>query len=353
MIGGICSRIEGENTMVQRKGRNVLLFVSFCLLLIARSPARGASATPTNFATSITGEAVTAVWIAKDRGFLRKHGLDARFILMPKSPTAVAALIAGEIDMAIIGPGHLLNAASSGANIVGIANFVQKLDYSLVGTPEVKTAETLRGKRVGIAGPGALSHIVALLALERLGLDANQAKIAFITIPGTEVNRRAALETKLVDAAPLRGSVADLYVKRGYSMLFNFKDSGVAMPQILLATTRRTISTKPDLVDAYLKGFIEAIAYLMEPSNKNSVMGIISSNLRLDSAAAAEEAYESIINVYERVPYPKVEGMKMLHRILGPLNPKLVQVQPESTVDNGPLGRLESSGFVRSVYEKP
>ena len=120
---------------------------------------------------------MAALWIARERGFFNKHGLDVQFVLMPRSAVTIASLVAGEIDMAIIGPGNLLNAASGGAELVGIGNLVQKLDYRLVSRPEIKKPEDLRGKRVAISGPGAVSHIVALLALQMLGIDANQAKI--------------------------------------------------------------------------------------------------------------------------------------------------------------------------------
>ena len=332
---------------------SIISLLSFFLLLERTSFAASSSLTLSNFAMSITSESVAAVWVAKDRGLFRKYGLDVRFIQMPSSSVAVAALIAGEIDMEVIGPGHLLNAASGGADVVGVANLVQKLDYRFVSRPEIKTSEDLRGKSVAISGTGAVSHIVSLLSLQRLGLEAGQAKIAFLAIPGTEVNRRAALETKKVDATPLNGSVGDLYVKRGYTMLFNFKDSGISLPQTVVATTRRIMATKPEVLESYLKGFMEAIAYLLEPPNKSSVMRIIAANLRLNNDAAVEEAYHAVVDSYERVPYANAEGMRMLHNILGSINPKLAQVRPESTVDNGFLNRLESSGFIQSVYKRP
>lgn len=307
----------------------------------------------TNIATSITSESIAALWVAKDRDLLRKHGLDARFILMPKSPVSVAALIAGEIDAAVIGPGHLLNAASGGADVVGIANFVQRLDYRFIGRPELKRPEDLQGKRVAISGPGAVSHIVALLSFQRLGIDPARAKVAFVTIPGTEVNRRAALETRSVDATPLNGSVGDLYANKGFTMLLNLKHAGLILPQTMLVTTRRTIATKRDVVEAYLKGLIEAIAYLIEPANKQSMLQIIASNLRLDSASAAEEAYQAVVSSYERVPYPNPGGMKMLHELLTSINPKLEQVRPDTVVDAGLVAELEKSGFIKSLYRKP
>lgn len=142
-----------------------------------------------NLAGSVTSESMTALWVARDRGLFKKHGLDMQFILMPRNPLTIAALLAGEIDAAIVGPGHVINAASSGADIVGIANLQQKLDYRLNGRPEIKTKEDLRGKRIAISGPGSTSHLVTMLALQALNVDINQAKITLLTIPGTEMNR--------------------------------------------------------------------------------------------------------------------------------------------------------------------
>ncbi len=42
---------------------------------------------------------------------------------------------------------------------------------------------------------------------------------------------------------------------------------------------------------------------MFEPANKENVMRIIATNLRLSNANEAEEAYQSVINSYERVPY--------------------------------------------------
>jgi NitT/TauT family transport system substrate-binding protein len=157
-----------------------------------------------NLSSSVTSESMTAVWVARERGLFKKHGLDMQFILMPRNPLAVAALIAGEIDAAIIGPGHLVNAGLSGADLIGIATFHQKLDFRLNSRPDIKKAEDLRGKRVAISGPGSTSHLVSLLSLQGLNIDPVQARIAFLTIPGTEMNRRLALETGGVDATHRR-----------------------------------------------------------------------------------------------------------------------------------------------------
>ncbi|MGH7872684.1 MAG: ABC transporter substrate-binding protein, partial [Candidatus Binatia bacterium] len=163
---------------------------------------------------------MAVLWVARDRGLFKKHGIDVQFILMPRNALAVAALLAGEIDAAIVGPGHVINAASSGADLIGIANLKQKLDYRLDARPEIKKKEDLRGKRIAISGPGSTSHLQALLALQDFNIDPTQGKITFLTIPGTEMNRRLALETGGVDATTLTGSVGDIYGNKGYTVLY-------------------------------------------------------------------------------------------------------------------------------------
>ena len=111
---------------------------------------------------------MTHVWVARERGLFKKYGVDMQFILMPRNPLAIAALLAGEIDAAIIGPGHLVNAGLSGAELAGIANFNQKLDFRLNTRPDIKKPEDLRGKRIAVSGPGSTSHLVSMLALQGL-----------------------------------------------------------------------------------------------------------------------------------------------------------------------------------------
>jgi NitT/TauT family transport system substrate-binding protein len=303
-----------------------------------------------NLASSVTSESATHVWLARDRGLFKKHGLETQFILMPRNPLTVAALIAGEIDAAIIGPGHLVNAGLSGADLIGIANFHQKLDFRLNARPEIKKADDLRGKRIAISGPGSTSHLVAMLSLQSLNIET--ARVSFLTIPGTEVNRRLALETNGVDATTLRGAMGDLYGNKGYNILYNLKSTGTTLPQNMLVTTRRTATAKPQVIEAYLKAMIEAIALTLDPANKELVIRLLASNLRLSNPADLEEAYQSVIHSYERTPHISLEGMKRLHKLLAMINPKVAEVRVENVIDNSYMNKLESSGFIQSVSRK-
>jgi NitT/TauT family transport system substrate-binding protein len=313
------------------------------------------SATPqirSNLSSSVTSESMTHVWVARDRGLFKKHGVDMQFILMPRNPLAIAALLAGEIDAAIVGPGHVINAASSGADLIGIANLKQKLDYRLNARPEIKRKEDLRGKRIAISGPGSTSHLQALLALQDFNVDPTHAKIAFLTIPGTEMNRRLALETGGVDATTLTGAVGDLYGNKGYPVLYNSRNTGATLPQTMLVTTRRIAAAKPQVIEGYLKALIEGIAVTLDPANKELVLRLLASNLRLSNPADAEESYHAVVNSYERAPHTSLEGMKRLHKLMSQINPKIADVRVENAIDNSFMNKLEASGYIQSLYKK-
>jgi NitT/TauT family transport system substrate-binding protein len=333
---------------VIRVGVSIFLAV----MLSHALPGRLAAQTRTNLAGSVTSETMTVLWVARDRGLFKKHGLDMQYILMPRNPLAIAALLAGEIDAAIVGPGHVINAASSGVDLIGIANLKQKLDYRFNTRPEIKRKEDLRGKRIAISGPGSTSHLQALLALQELNVDPTQAKIAFLTIPGTEMNRRLALETGGIDATSLTGSVGDIYGNKGYPVLYNSKNTGATLPQTMLVTTRRIAAAKPQVIEGYLKTMIEAIAVTLDPANKELVMRLQASNLRLTNPADAAESYHSVVNSYERAPHTNLEGMKRLHKLMTQITPGIGDVRVENVIDNSFMNKLETSGYIQSFYKK-
>ena len=300
--------------------------------------------------SSVTSESMTHVWVARERGLFKKYGIDMQFVLMPRNPLAIAALLAGEIDAAIIGPGHLVNAGLSGAELAGIANFNQRLDFRLNTRPEIKKPEDLRGKRIAVSGPGSTSHLVSMLSLQGLNID--PAKISFLTIPGTEMNRRLALESGSVDATTLRGAMGEVYANKGYTLLYNLKSAGVTLPQNMMVTTRRAAAAKPQVIEGYLKATIEAIAMINDPANKELVHRLLASNLRLSNPADVEESYQAVITNYERAPHTSVEGMKRLQKLLTQLNSKIAEVRVETLLDNSFMNKLESSGFIQGLYKK-
>ncbi len=91
---------------------------------------------------------------------------------------------------------------------------------------------------------------------------------------------------------------------------------------------------------------------ISDPANKEIVSRLLASNLRLSNPADVEESYQAVISNYERAPHTTLEGMKRLQKLLIQLNPKIVEVRVETLIDNSFMNKLESSGFIQSLYKK-
>ena len=112
-----------------------------------------------------------ATWVAYEGGLFKKYGLDVDLVLIRSAATITAALLAGEAPMIQLGGNGTIQAALQGADSVNVLTLVPIIPQSLVVTPNIKTAEDLKGKRIGVSRFGALSDLVVRRYLRKFGLD--------------------------------------------------------------------------------------------------------------------------------------------------------------------------------------
>src|SRR5262245_34506332 len=144
---------------------SAILFAScFCLLNAARAQEK------IRLSHSAL-ESSNAVWyLAQDRGFYKKHGLDADLLFIPSTTTSVSSLVAGDVQVANASGGGVASAVVAGADLVLVACYVNSLPYELVVHEAVKPAEALKGKSIGISRVGRAADGAARASTQRLGL---------------------------------------------------------------------------------------------------------------------------------------------------------------------------------------
>src|SRR5215470_9413035 len=120
------------------------------------------------------------LWIPRERGLFKKHGLDAELILIESGTLTSQALASGEIGIAdnAGAPAIISNASGSGETIV--MGLINSLEYNMVSTKQVKDLMDLKGKRIGVSRIGSSSHAAAEIALDHFKLDAKRDNIAFV-----------------------------------------------------------------------------------------------------------------------------------------------------------------------------
>src|ERR1044071_3028624 len=83
---------------------------------------------------------VTTLWVAQEKGFFAKNGLDVQTIFIPGSPTLIATLNTGDVHLGYTGGTATLGAAVGGLDLKIVAAFGNFVQTDLVVRPDIKTA---------------------------------------------------------------------------------------------------------------------------------------------------------------------------------------------------------------------
>ena len=110
--------------------------------------------------------------------FGAKYGVDIDMVEFTSSTTPVKALISGDIDAYTTSPGIALVAMSRGAPLKFIGCNWQGATYTLYGAPDVKTVADLKGKSIGVSGPGSMPDLFAREVLSAKGVSAENITFA-------------------------------------------------------------------------------------------------------------------------------------------------------------------------------
>src|SRR5262245_28559554 len=113
---------------------------------------QGAAAEGTRFLVSYGGTAgyQLPLWVNKELGFSKKHGVDLEIILIQAGSPNIQALLGGSLQLTQTAASSAVIGAARGAPVVIVATLENKLTMQLISRPEIKEPQQLRGKTIGI-----------------------------------------------------------------------------------------------------------------------------------------------------------------------------------------------------------
>jgi NitT/TauT family transport system substrate-binding protein len=292
----------------------------------------------------------TPVWAAKDRGRLKKYGLDAEIIVMQGGTQLVQALVGGSLDFAVMG-GAYLTGAVRGADLVMVATHMDKFPYSLIVKSTIKRAEDLRGARLAISRFGSSSDAGLRVVLQRTGM--NPDKDVTILQVGGQTERYAALRSGVVDGTVVIPPLSSAAQRAGFNSIFNMAKLDIPYPQEGVVASRQYIAKRRDTLLRFLRGFLEAVRDLK--AEKEFAIAVMSKHLRMDpkqDRQALEDSFrEVVIEQMLKIPYPSVEAIKMGIELLGKDRPAKASSDPKDYIDASLMQELDKTGFPQSLYK--
>jgi NitT/TauT family transport system substrate-binding protein len=295
-------------------------------------------------------ESSNAVWyLAQDRGFYKKNGLDADLIFIPSTTTSVTSLVAGDVQVANASGGGVASAVVAGADLVLVSCYLNSLPYELVVNESIKSAEDLKGKSIGISRIGSASDVAARALIKGLGLEAD--KQVMIMQVGGPAERAAAYRTGRIAGFPSPPGIIHLTQGMPFRILISTADfqQRFDFPYICATTTKSYLARQRETVKKVLMAHIEAAQYFK--THKEETKKIISKYSRITSPAYLEAAYTATAKLYDRVPLVTRPGVETQIKEATSRKPG-AKLRFEDMVDESIVLELEKSGFIDKVYQQ-
>jgi NitT/TauT family transport system substrate-binding protein len=197
--------------------------------------------------------------IAINRGFFRDQGLTVEPIFVRGGPTAIAALVSGNVEFGSIGGAQAaIRSRARGLDLQIIASQSNYTNYTLLGSKDARRVEELRSKVIGVTGAGAFSDFVIRIYLKRNNLDPDK-DVVLRAIGGTAV-RAIALENGHIAAAPFSAEDAVRLLDKGYPMIVNLNEA-LRIPQSIFVTRGEMLEKSPETSKRFLKAVIQGMQF--------------------------------------------------------------------------------------------
>ena len=325
--------------------RHRSLFLAFIIMVFCGGSGKLNAQERLNFAyISPNAGSSSVLWVAKDAGIFKKHGLDVNVVYIEGTPKALMSLFAGELQV-VAGTGPaVVQAKMRGADVTMIMGFEVFLPYYLIATPDVKRVEDLKGK-IGANHSAATSADFAMrLGLRNIGFD-----------PERDVNLRVVGATNLRMLAMQQGQAQFTVItttereeaeKRGFKVLVDLASKRIPYPHSGLITSQRMLREKHDAMLRFGRATVEAIHFFK--TQKASTTAVLKKYAKTD-LSTLDSAYAYLKTALPDTPYPTIEGMKTYIAEAGRTQKEIAKTDPASFVDSSIVKSVEKEGFLKSL----
>ncbi len=290
----------------------------------------------------------TPIWVADQKGFFKKNGLNAEVIAISASTIVIQALLTGEVDFIIAPSATLVTSRLAGADTVMVSTNLPLFIDHIVSLGNISSVEQLKGKIGGVNRLGTTSDMTLRLALRRLGVDPE--KETKIIATGENPQRLAALANNLTQFTLLGEPLVREAEKLGFRDLYDIGTLKIPYHVNAVVTREKTVKERRPFVAKVVRAFTEALHFIK--TNKEETKALIGKNLKTNDAEGLERAYRAYNGAFPEVPYPNAEGVKTLLDDIAPRTPKAATADPKSFVDMSLVQELEASGFIKQLYKR-
>jgi NitT/TauT family transport system substrate-binding protein len=212
--------------------------------------------------------------LAVQQGYFEREGVDVELVRVQQTPSALAAIQAGEGEMANIGVDALLLLVAGGADdLRAVVSPNKSLPFLIAAKEDIATPKDLAGRSFGIGRPGSLDQSLSTRVMIANGVDTSAVEFVALGQPNV---RAQALVAGQVDATTISiGVWSSMPDTTGLHVLIDQDAYYEAAPQVskVNIVTTKVLEERRDDVKKVISALIKASRdYAADPANWVSAM---------------------------------------------------------------------------------
>src|SRR5512144_94450 len=243
----------------------------------------------------------TPIWVADQKGFFKKNGLNAEVIAISASTIVIQALLTGEVDFIIAPSATLVTSRLAGADTVMVSTNLPLFIDHIVSLNDITSVEQLKGKTGGVNRLGTTSD----MTLRRFGIDPERDTQIIAT--GENPQRLAALSRNITQFTLLGEPLVREAEKMGFRDLVDIGTLKIPYHVNSVVTRESTVRARRPFVAKVVRAFAEALHFIK--TNKEETKALIGKNLKTSDPEGLERAYRAYNAAFPEIPYPNPEGV--------------------------------------------
>jgi len=286
-------------------------------------------------ASSVQG----ALYIAREKGFFSRHGLNVDLSQIGGTQQ-VAALLSGELQFGALGANEVANADLRGADLVMIATCSDLPIFSLYANKKYTSVPELAGQSIGVTTAGSATDAAAHLFLKQYDL---LDKVKILPAGGTVPAILAAMDQGNIAGGILSPPTTARAEDAGYAELVNGSRLGVPMNHSGIAVSRSYLKDHSDEVKNFLAAYQEAWTYAADPADKSDVVAILAQYTQSDNRLA-EISYQAMVPIWTGNKTPRVNPQAVSNLLQVSGVPEAASANPDQFFDDSLIDSVAPPG---------
>jgi len=261
------------------------------------------------------------------------------------TPVEIAALVAGDTQIASSGGPIVLSAVAAGADLEVTAAIAGLSPFALYTVPSVKTIADLKGKNVGISRAGSPSDIAMRMALRKNGINPDK-DVRFVELGSTQA-RTAALVQGTIQGGMANPLEANTLTKAGLHVVYDATKDKQPSAQSVVVAKRDWVAAHRNL----MQRFIDALAQGMvrTRSDKAFALATMKKWFKSDNAQLMGSVYDAYTSsgLWPRIPYATPEMFADAKEVIGATVPKMKDYDVSNLIDSSFVKSADDRGLTK------